>query len=149
MTTQECIDALNSINWDLSPGEIYNEFRKIAFFYDYNILYPILRDLRTYDGARDFISHRLLIHGIHAVKRCLEHLPLDYNTDLFRVSEEGYLEPVTIPYLREVWVNLLDQVMCKAEIDKLLSNDEKASEPDEQEVIWVEEDDDFLTARKV
>ncbi|MBQ2619775.1 MAG: hypothetical protein IJF84_00380 [Thermoguttaceae bacterium] len=149
MTAQECIDALNSINWDLSPGEIYNEFRKIACMYSYNYLYPILCNLRTYEGARAYISGKLLLGGIYAVKECLEHIEPNYNTDLFRISEDGHLEQATIPYLRGVWIELTDSLQSAIEVDRLINATGIDPEPDESKVVWVEEDDDFLTARKV
>ncbi|MBQ2619774.1 MAG: hypothetical protein IJF84_00375 [Thermoguttaceae bacterium] len=148
MTKQECIDRLLNINWERLCPVIYDDIYAALAAYDRGReLYPILGKLITYEEAKEFAAGQLTYLGLYGAANCLKNLDINSPGRFFRVNCTNQLEKIDVFELRLIWHELLYKLhnMTEERVEPH-SPEWVDSNPCDPEVVWVEEDDDFLTA---
>ena len=146
MNCQQCIEYMNKIDWSRSNLYVYNELNFVVSNYDQRTsdYWDILEGLYTPDIAESIIIDRLQRSGFGAVKKLLERIDADDPPTLFKLSDDDRLEEAIEGDVRYRWYKIMRELLD----DKRQFAESEEAESEEPEAVWVDEDDDFLTARR-
>ena len=146
MNCQQCIEQMNKIDWSQSNLDVYNELTWIVSNYDQRTsdYWDILEGLYTPYIAESIIIDRLQRSGVGAVKKLLERIDADDPPTLFKLSDDDRLEEAIEWDVRYKWYKIMRELLD----DKRQFAESEEAESEEPEAVWVDEDDDFLTARR-
>ena len=137
MTKRECILQLREVNcYYYYVQDTFEKLYNITMKYDPKLAF-MFDDFMSEDSALDYASS---CTDFEELCNCVKGV--DEFKGLYRLDPDGNLENVTYGVLYELRAWIIDT------IERINPEPEEPTTEDNSDVVWVEEDDDFLTKRR-